>query len=138
MVNCFVSFVFLQIYGFFCVWCFSGSYKKKRECRLCLQNVCPYGTQANLIRLLAENGVVGSFICCDIPQSVLVPLGYHSRCHCLPCCHTHEKRGASSVPGPRFEGSRIALSVKPSNAESPTPMYVNCMHNDLHTDTTSL
>ena len=45
------------------------------------------------------------------------------------CCfrfqHTHEKRGASSVPGPRSKGSRIALLVEPSNAESPTPMYVN-------------
>ena len=38
--------------------------------------------------------------------------------------HTHEKRGASSVPGPRFEGLRITLSVQPSNAESPTLMYV--------------
>jgi len=28
------------------------------------------------------------------------------------------------VPGPRFEGLRITLSVQPSNAESPTPMYV--------------
>jgi len=36
----------------------------------------------------------------------------------------NEKRGASSVPGPRFEGSRIALIVKPSNAESPTPMHI--------------
>ena len=34
-----------------------------------------------------------------------------------------KKRGASPLPGPRFEGSRIALVVKPSNAESPTPMY---------------
>ena len=37
--------------------------------------------------------------------------------------HT-KKRGASSLPGPRSEGSRIALIIKPSNAESPTPMYV--------------
>ena len=35
-----------------------------------------------------------------------------------------QKRGASSVPSPRFESSRIALLVKPSNAESPTTMYV--------------
>ena len=38
--------------------------------------------------------------------------------------HTHKKRGASSVPGPRCKGSRIALIVEPSNAESPTPMYI--------------
>ena len=35
-----------------------------------------------------------------------------------------QKRGASSVPGPRCKGSRIALIVEPSNAESPTMMYV--------------
>ena len=38
--------------------------------------------------------------------------------------HIHKKRGASSVPGPRFEGLRITLSVEPSNAESPTLMYI--------------
>jgi len=36
----------------------------------------------------------------------------------------NKKRGASPVPGPRFEGLRITLSVKPSNAESPTPMHI--------------
>ena len=34
--------------------------------------------------------------------------------------HTKEKRGASLLPGPRYKGLRIALSVEPSNAESPT------------------
>lgn len=38
--------------------------------------------------------------------------------------HTYKKRGASSVPGPRSKGSRTALLVEPSNAESPTPMYI--------------
>ena len=28
------------------------------------------------------------------------------------------------MPGPHPEGSRIALIVQPSNAESPTPMYI--------------
>ena len=35
-----------------------------------------------------------------------------------------QKRGASSVLGPTCWGSRIALVVVPSNAESPTPMYI--------------
>ena len=50
--------------------------------------------------------------------------------------HTHEKRGASSVPGPRFEGLRITLSVQPSNAESPTLMYVMTHYIIMCTNTT--
>ena len=34
------------------------------------------------------------------------------------------------MPGPRFEGLRITLSVQPSNAESPTPMYFIAHHLD--------
>ena len=48
-----------------------------------------------------------------------------------------KKRGASPVPGPRSKGSRIALLVEPSNAESPTLMYNTIAHlsdgyNNLH------
>jgi len=43
--------------------------------------------------------------------------------------HTKEKRGASLLPGPRYKGLRIALSVEPSNAESPTnDAYINPIH----------
>ena len=50
--------------------------------------------------------------------------------------HKYKKRGASSVLGPRFEGLRITLSVKPSNAENPTLMYVKRTSLDRRTQTT--
>ena len=41
------------------------------------------------------------------------------------------------MPGPRFEGLRITLSVLPSNAESPTPMYTIAYHSDRYNNYTS-
>ena len=38
--------------------------------------------------------------------------------------YIHKKTWSQSLlPGPHSEGSRIALFIQPSNAESPTPMY---------------
>ena len=38
--------------------------------------------------------------------------------------YIHKKRGASLMLVPRYKGSRIALPIETSNAESPTPMNI--------------
>ena len=44
--------------------------------------------------------------------------------------HDIIKNVEPSVPGPRYKGLRIALSIEPSNAESPTMEYIITPHVD--------
>lgn len=59
---------------------------------------------------------------------IMMEIEYLSSCSPMERL-TNKKRGNRTLlPVPRSKGSRIALSVETSNAESPTPMWIYMIH----------